>query len=109
MTDATSSRPKTLEEALRALDEVEAKLRAHDDHETAVNRLTERARISEERFRTLAEGVPNHLLFLDRELRILFANDVFLEATGWSTDKAAGTHISDVMGVERFLERQPYY
>ena len=41
---------------------------------------------SEERFRMLAEGVPNHLLFLDRDLRILFANDVFLEASGWSTD-----------------------
>ena len=34
----------------------------------------------------LAEGVPNHLLFLDRELRILFANDVFLEASGWSSE-----------------------
>jgi len=64
---------------------------------------------AEERFRMLAEGVPNHLLFLDRELRIVFANDVFLEAAGWSKRQAAGLHISDVVGVERFMERQPYY
>jgi PAS domain S-box-containing protein len=64
---------------------------------------------AEERFRMLAEGVPNHLLFLDRELRILFANDVFLEAVGWSAEKAVGCHISDIMGLERFMERQPYY
>ena len=57
----------------------------------------------------LAEGVPTHLLFLDRDLRIVFANDVFLEAAGWTADKALGSHISDIMGVERFLERQPYY
>jgi PAS domain S-box-containing protein len=109
MTGAAKNRPQTLEEALQALDEAEAKLRAQDSQATDVRRLTEQLRTSEERFRTLAEGVPNHLLFLDRDLRILFANDVFLEATGWSTDKAAGTHISDVMGVERFIERQPYY
>lgn len=108
MIDATGSRPQTLDEALRALDVAEAKLREHESGET-LRRLAEQARTSEERFRALAEGVPNHLLFLDRELRILFANDVFLEATGWTTDKAAGTHISDVMGVERFIERQPYY
>ena len=57
----------------------------------------------------LAEGVPNHLLFLDRELRIVFANDVFLEAAGWSKRQAVGLHISDVVGVERFMERQQYY
>jgi PAS domain S-box-containing protein len=57
----------------------------------------------------LAEGVPNHFLFLDRELRILFANDVFLEAVGWTAAKAVGCHISDIMGMERFMQRQPYY
>jgi PAS domain S-box-containing protein len=109
MTDANRTRPKTLEEALRALDEAEAKLRAHDLDETGIRQLRESARRSEESFRMLAEGVPNHLLFLDRELKITFANDVFLEAVGWTTDKAVGCHISDIMGVERFLERQPYY
>ena len=64
---------------------------------------------SEERFRMLAEGVPNHLLFLDRDLRILFANDVFLEAAGWSANKAVGCHISEIVGMERFIERQQYY
>jgi PAS domain S-box-containing protein len=57
----------------------------------------------------LAEGVPNHLLFLDTDLRIEFANDVFLQAAGWSAERAVGVHISEVVGVERFLERQPYY
>ena len=76
---------------------------------TDVNRPPLATLEAEERFRMLAEGVPNHLLFLDRDLRILFANDVFLEAVGWSAEKAVGCHISDIMGVERFIERQPYY
>ncbi|HJR69327.1 MAG TPA: ATP-binding protein [Gammaproteobacteria bacterium] len=109
MTAANRPRPKTLEAALRALDEAETKLSAYEAGETGIKRLTESASRSEERFRMLAEGVPNHLLFLDRDLRITFANDVFLEAAGWSEKEAAGCHISEVMGVERFMERQPYY
>ena len=109
MTDSVRERPKTLEAALRALDHAEAQLRIHHGEDTGIRRLNESVQSTEERFRMLAEGVPNHLLFLDRELRILFANDVFLEASGWSAEKAAGRHISDVMGVERFLERQQYY
>ncbi|HEY9182822.1 MAG TPA: ATP-binding protein, partial [Gammaproteobacteria bacterium] len=100
---------QTLEAALRALDEAEAKLRAYRADETGIRRLNESVQRSEERFRMLAAGVPNHLLFLDRDLRILFANDVFLEAAGWSTETAVGCHISDILGVERFIERQPYY
>ena len=91
------------------MDEAEAKLSARDADESGIRRLTESVLRSEERFRTLAQGVPNHLLFLDTELRIVFANDVFLEAAGWSKRQAAGLHISDVVGVERFMERQPYY
>jgi PAS domain S-box-containing protein len=64
---------------------------------------------SEERFRLLAEGVPNHLLFLDSNLHIEFANEVFLEAAGWTAEKAIGLHVSELMGPERFLQRQPYY
>jgi PAS domain S-box-containing protein len=109
MTNASRPRPKTFEEALAALDEAEAKLRSRELDDTGIRRVRESARSSEERFRMLAEGVPNHLLFLDRDLRILFANDVFLEAAGWTADKAIGCHISDIMGVERFLERQPHY
>jgi PAS domain S-box-containing protein len=109
MTDLNRTRPQTLEAALRALDEAEAKLNAYKVDDTGIKRLSESVQRSEERFRMLAEGVPNHLLFLDRELRITFANDVFLEAVGWTADKAFGCHISDIMGVERYLERQPYY
>jgi PAS domain S-box-containing protein len=108
MSDADRTRPNTLEGALRALDEAEAKLARQGD-DSGIRRLTESVRMSEERFRMLAEGVPNHLLFLDTELRIVFANDVFLEAAGWSARKAVGLHISDVVGVERFMERQPNY
>src|SRR5262245_37006468 len=107
MTEPARPRPTTLEEALRALDEAEAKLR--EGNETGIRRLNESVQRSEQRFRMLAEGVPNHLLFLDRDLRILFANDVFLEAVGWSADKSVGAHISDIVGPERFLERQPHY
>jgi PAS domain S-box-containing protein len=109
MTDVNRARPQTLEAALRALDEAEAKLRAHESEDAGFRRLTESLRRSEERFRILAEGIPNHLLFLDRDLRILFANDVFLEAVGWSAEKAMGCHISDIVGPERYLERQPHY
>ena len=109
MTDTNSTRPETLDAALRALEEAEAKLRAREGNDTGLMRLTESFRRSEERFRMLAEGVPNHLLFLDPELRIEFANDVFLQAAGWSVDKATGTHLSEIVGVERFMERQPYY
>ena len=104
-----TKRPETLEEALRALDEAEAMLRARDTADTGITRLAESVKRSEERFRMLAEGVPNHLLFLDPQLRIVFANDVFLEAAGWSADKAMGLHVSEIMGPERFLQRQPFY
>jgi PAS domain S-box-containing protein len=109
MTAANSTRPETLEAALLALEEAEAKLRAREGEDTGILRLTETVKRSEERFRTLAKGVPNHLLFLDTDLRIEFANDVFLEAVGWSARKAIGVHISEVVGVERFMERQPFY
>jgi PAS domain S-box-containing protein len=108
MTATERKRPETLEEALRALDEAEAKLRVYET-DTAVMRLTDSAKRSEERFRMLAEGVPNHLLFLDPNLHIVFANDVFLEAAGWTADKAIGLHISEIMGPERYLQRKPYY
>ncbi|HUL83399.1 MAG TPA: ATP-binding protein [Gammaproteobacteria bacterium] len=109
--DATArKRPETLEEALRALDEAEARLQsATKFDETGILRLTNSVRDSEHRFRMLAEGVPNHLLFLDPELRIVFANNVFLEAAGCSADKAMGLHISEIMGTEIFLQRQPFY
>ncbi|HEX7081496.1 MAG TPA: ATP-binding protein [Gammaproteobacteria bacterium] len=106
MTAAEHRRPETLEEALIALEKAEAQLRAREGGDT---RPTGSAQTSEERFRMLAEGVPNHFLFLDPELRIVFANDAFLEAAGWSAHEAIGLHISDIMGPERFLERQPYY
>jgi PAS domain S-box-containing protein len=104
----TTERPKTLKEALRALDEAEAKLRNFED-DTRVVRERANASNSEAKFRMLAEGVPNHLLFLDRDLRIEFANNVFLESAGWTAEAAHGRHISDVVGPERYLARQPYY
>jgi len=109
MTDANRTRPTTFEEALRALDDAEGKLRARSDDDSGIRRLTESVQRTEERFRILAAGVPNHLLFLDPDLRIVFANDVFLDAAGWSAKNTVGLHISEIMGVERFMERQPYY
>jgi PAS domain S-box-containing protein len=72
-------------------------------------RLSANMKRSQERFRLLAEGVPNHLLFLDSNLHIEFANDAFLESAGWTAEKAIGLHISELMGPERFMQRQPYY
>jgi len=76
---------------------------------TAEKQLEESLRNSETRFRMLAEGVPNHMLYLDRDLRIEFANDVFLEASGLSAETARGRHISEVVGPERYLMRRPNY
>ena len=76
---------------------------------TELKQLEREARSSEARFRMLAEGVPNHLLFLDRDLRIEFANDVFLQASGWTAETARGRHISDVLGDERYQVRIPWY
>ncbi len=109
MSEVKPARPKTLEAALHALEEAEAKLRAYEGDDTGIRRLAESVQRSEERFRMLAEGVPNHLLFLDTELRILFANNVFLEATGWTAERAAGRHISELTDIERFMQRRPFY
>jgi PAS domain S-box-containing protein len=72
-------------------------------------RLERIARRNERRFRMLAEGVPNQLLFLDRDLKIEFANNIFLESIGWTRESAQGRHISEVVGEERFLSRREYY
>lgn len=109
MAELGSNRPKTLEAALRALDDAEARLRRYEAEDTGIRRLSANMQRSEERFRALAAGVPNHLLFLDSDLRIEFANEVFLEAAGWPADKAIGLHVSELMGPERFLQRKPYY
>jgi PAS domain S-box-containing protein len=108
MTEHASTRPTTLEAALRALDEAEARLHTYEEA-TGIRRRNASVERSEARFRMLAEGVPNHLLFLDRDLKIVFANQVFLEAAGWSMETALGRHISEIMGFERYLERRPYY
>ncbi|HEU4616413.1 MAG TPA: PAS domain-containing protein [Gammaproteobacteria bacterium] len=76
---------------------------------TELKRLEREARESEARFRMLAQGVPNQLLFLDKDLRIEFANDVFLQASGWSAETAKGRHISELLAPERYLERVKYY
>lgn len=76
---------------------------------TALKRLESDARRTEARFKSLAQSVPNQLLLLDRNLRIEFANEVFLEASGWSHEAALGRHISEVAGYDRYLERRPYY
>jgi PAS domain S-box-containing protein len=91
------------------LDDAEARLRAEKADDSGIRRLSANMKRSEERFRLLAEGVPNHLLFLDSNLHIEFANEVFLEAAGWTAEKAIGLHVSELMGPERFLQRQPYY
>lgn len=71
--------------------------------------LEANARRGEAAFRMLAEGVPNHLLFLNRDLHIEFANDAFLEAAGWTRDEATGKHMREVLGEERFQQRLEHY
>jgi PAS domain S-box-containing protein len=76
---------------------------------TRLKQLEHAARASEMRFRALAEGVPNFLLFLDRDLRLEFCNDHFLRKTSWTLDTAKGLHISELLGPERYAERREHY
>jgi PAS domain S-box-containing protein len=76
---------------------------------TEIKRLEQEARHNEARFRMIAQGVPDHLLFLDRDLRIEFGNDVFLQAAGWTAESAKGRHISELLGEDRYRQRRKYY
>jgi PAS domain S-box-containing protein len=76
---------------------------------TELKRLEQKAKESESRFRRLAEGVPNHFLFLDSGLKVVFCNDHFLQRSGWTMDDALGRHISELLGPEVFAKRHPYY
>jgi PAS domain S-box-containing protein len=76
---------------------------------TAMRRLERESRASEERFRALAHGVPNFLLFLNRDLCVEFCNDHFLRNTQWTQETANGLHISAILGPERYAERREFY
>jgi PAS domain S-box-containing protein len=73
---------------------------------------SERARVNrnnEAKFRAVAHGVPNFLLFLNRDLRVEFCNDHFLKNTQWTREAAQGRHISEILGPQRYAERRAYY
>ncbi len=55
--------------------------------------------VSEE-MRLIADSVPTHLLHLDREERILFANKAAAEAWGRSVELLVGRCIGDIIGEE---------
>jgi PAS domain S-box-containing protein len=76
---------------------------------TALKQHERDARKSEARFRLIAQGVPSQMLLLDRDLHIEFANDVFLEASGWTAEAARGRHISEIVGEDRLQSRLEYY
>lgn len=76
---------------------------------TRLKQLEKEARASETKFRALAEGVPNYLMFLDQELRVEFCNDHFLRHTQWTLETAKGVHISKILGSDRYAERKEYY
>ena len=76
---------------------------------TEMKRLEKQARTSEAKFRGLAQGVPNFLLFLNRDLRLEFCNDHFLRNTQWTQETARGLHISEILGPERYTARREFY
>jgi PAS domain S-box-containing protein len=76
---------------------------------TAMKRLEKEARASEARFRAVAEGVPNFLLFLNRDLRVEFCNDHFLQNSKWTRESAHGLHISEILGPQRYAQRREFY
>src|SRR3970282_687173 len=73
---------------------------------------SERARVNrnnETKFRAVAHGVPNFLLFLNRDLRVEFCNDHFLKNTQWTREAAQGRHISEILGPQTYAQRAAYY
>jgi PAS domain S-box-containing protein len=75
---------------------------------TDLRRVERDARESEARFRMVAQGVPNFLLFVNKDLHIEFCNDHFLANTRWTKEAAYGRHISEVIG-PRYAQRRDYY
>jgi PAS domain S-box-containing protein len=76
---------------------------------TRLKELERETRTSEAKFRALAEGVPNYLLFLDQDLRVEFCNHHFERMTGWTYEQAVGRHISEILGSGRYADRHELY
>ena len=70
--------------------------------------LQEDLRRNEEQFRILANGIPSGFTYLDKDLRIEFANDAFLRHTGWLGKEIRGMHISEILGPESYAIRKGY-
>jgi PAS domain S-box-containing protein len=114
MSDSSKPRPRTAAAAGVAPDRAEHSADpiaegTESEPSARLRQSEEVARRSETYLRMLTAGIPDHLVFLDRNLRIDFANDVFLEASGWSAETARGKHVSEIIGPERYLERREYY
>lgn len=70
--------------------------------------LQEDVRQGQEWLRTLVRGVPQSFMYMDHEQRIVFANEVFLQNTGWVDKDVRGMHLSEIHGAELYASRTEY-
>jgi PAS domain S-box-containing protein len=54
---------------------------------------------------TLVSGVTQSFMYMDKDQRIVFANDVFLRNTGWLDHDVRGKHLSEIHGPELYASR----
>ena len=70
--------------------------------------LRNRLRRSEGWLATLVAGVPQSFMYMDSNQRVVFANAVFLENTGWTGKDIAGKPLSVIHGKDFYESRIPY-
>ena len=64
--------------------------------------------MSQQQLSLIAQTVPVFILHLDMQLRILFANDHYLERLSKSRDEAFGQNLKDLLGQTNFERIFPY-
>ena len=109
MTDTNRDRPKTLEAALRALDEAEAQLRASQATTPASGISTIAYRAARSAFACSPRACRTICCFSIASCAFCSPTTYFSRRAAGRAEIAVGRHISEIVGVERFLERQPNY
>lgn len=72
-------------------------------------RLAERERErSEQRLRTIADALPLMIVYVDAELRVVFANNAYRRARIGIGADLIGRHLREVLGEQRYQRRLPY-
>jgi PAS domain S-box-containing protein len=65
-------------------------------------------RRSRDQLRSIADSIPNHILLLDRDERILFANKAMEAIWGFEPEGMIGKSIAEIVGEENQRKLRPY-